>query len=313
MFVPSKKSLSIALIACAALIPAAVFASTDFDRIVFFGDSLSDSGNAFVLTGEFSVRPFDPIPSAPYLIGGLHFTNGKTWAEQFAQRLRLRRSGKPAFWKPGVFTNYAVGGSRARAEGTIHLSTQVGLFSQDFPAAPSDALYAIVIGGNDLRDAIEAFAIDPTGDTSFEIIADAVGAIAANITALTAMGARDFLVGDSPDLGLAPAIRVLGEDAQILANQLTLAFNGALEGVLGQLEGGLPISIERLSLFALITDIVDAPDLYGFREVEEPCLTFDVFFGAICRRPGKYLFWDAIHPTRAAHRVLGLLALEAVD
>ena len=313
MLAAKLRPLSLIFIVVAALIPAAGIASEDFDRIVFFGDSLSDPGNAFLLTGEVSIRPFEPIPSAPYLIGGLHFTNGKTWTEQFAQRVRMRRSGKPAFLRPGVYTNYAVGGSRARIEGDIHLSTQVGLFSQDFPSAPDDALYAIVIGGNDIRDAIEAFFVDPTGDTSNGIIADAVGAIAANVTTLTAMGARQFLVGDSPDLALTPAIRALGAEAQFLANQLSVAFNVALEGALSGLEDGLPISILRLRLFDVITDVVQNPALYGFTEVEDSCLTFGVIIGAICDRPRRYLFWDAIHPTRAAHRVLSLVAVEAVD
>jgi phospholipase/lecithinase/hemolysin len=40
-------------------------AGTSIERIVAFGDSLSDPGNAYVLTGAFEVRPFEPIPRRP--------------------------------------------------------------------------------------------------------------------------------------------------------------------------------------------------------------------------------------------------------
>jgi hypothetical protein len=79
------------------------------ERFVIFGDSLSDPGNTFAATGEFAVRPFAPIPAAPYLIGRFHFSNGPTWVEQLAKDFRLPRSGKPALLRSGVYTNYASG------------------------------------------------------------------------------------------------------------------------------------------------------------------------------------------------------------
>ena len=48
---------------------AAVADTANFDQIVAFGDSLMDSGNAFVLTGEVATPPFESIPSAAYAIG----------------------------------------------------------------------------------------------------------------------------------------------------------------------------------------------------------------------------------------------------
>jgi len=291
-----------------ALISALAVAETDFDRIVFFGDSLSDPGNAFVLLGTVSVRPFEPIPDAPYARGGKHFSNGPTWAEQFARSVRMNRSGKPAFRVPGVFTNYAVGGSRARMVGGVNLTTQVGLFAQDFPVAPADALYAMVIGGNDVRDAIEAFGSDPV--ESAQIIEDAVIAIADNIFALAAMGATHFLVGNVPDLGLAPAVRALGPDVQFLATLLSMGFNDALAAALDSLEAIPGVTITRMDLFEVITAAVADPGSVGLTEVMAPCLTFFVRVGAFCSQPDDYLFWDGIHPTRAGH---ALLAAEAVD
>ena len=36
-----------------------------FEKVVVFGDSLSDPGNFFVLTGQYTVRPFAPPSSRP--------------------------------------------------------------------------------------------------------------------------------------------------------------------------------------------------------------------------------------------------------
>ncbi len=81
----------------------------DFPRVVVFGDSLSDPDNHFIAFGTTSLQPFAPIPDASYAIGGHHFSDGATWAEQLTQNLQLPTSGSPALRAPGVFTNYAVG------------------------------------------------------------------------------------------------------------------------------------------------------------------------------------------------------------
>ena len=83
-------------------------------RLFFFGDSLSDSGNHFIAFREISHRPFEPVPDAPYAVGGLHFSNGATWAEQLSWTLHSPKSGLPALLAGGEFTNYAVGRARAR-------------------------------------------------------------------------------------------------------------------------------------------------------------------------------------------------------
>src|SRR5262245_47754378 len=90
----------------------------DFSRIISFGTSLSDSGNAFALKGGTNTPPdydMDPllVPSAPYARGGHHFSNGATWIEQFARSTGLAASAHPAYRLDGAGTNYAVGAARA--------------------------------------------------------------------------------------------------------------------------------------------------------------------------------------------------------
>src|SRR3954468_15844172 len=105
------------LAAWMATVPTA--AQAPFARIVAFGTSLSDPGNAFALRGETNTPPdyqLDAflVPSAPYVRGGHHFTNGATWVEQFARSKGLAGTVRPAFQGlTGEATNYAVGGARA--------------------------------------------------------------------------------------------------------------------------------------------------------------------------------------------------------
>ena len=305
--------LRASLMVVMALISAMAVAETDFDQIVFFGDSLSDPGNAFVLLGQVSVRPFEPIPTYPYARGGKHFSNGPTWTEQFARSLGMNRSGKPAFRVPGVFTNYAVGSSRARAVGDVHLSTQVGLFAQDFPVAPADTLYTVVIGGNDIRDALVALETDPTGAASAQIIEDAVVAIATNISTLVAMGATQFMVGNAPNVGLAPAVRYLDPPIPALATLFSMSFNDALEFVLSSIEAIPGVTIARMDVFGFVNHAVADPESFGLKYADFPCLTFFVRKGAFCRQPDDYLFWDGIHPTRAGHGLMAIVAAEALE
>ncbi|NIA01491.1 MAG: GDSL family lipase, partial [Planctomycetia bacterium] len=111
------------LLLLGVVLGAPALADPDYSNIVIFGDSLSDPGNAFVLTGQTSRPPYDLIPGAPYARGGQRFSNGRIWAERFAHEMDLRAG--PAFRNPRVYSNYAVGGARARTDGSVDLTAQV--------------------------------------------------------------------------------------------------------------------------------------------------------------------------------------------
>ena len=157
------KTTSLAVVSLLAVVTATVNTTgrVPFDRIVAFGASLSDPGNAFALRGGANTPPdylLDPllVPSAPYARGGHHFSNGATWVEQFARSTGLAGTVRPAFEGESGATNFAVGGARAYEDGiNVNLSAQVEAFLQQAGhTASPDALYAIEMGGNDIRDAL---------------------------------------------------------------------------------------------------------------------------------------------------------------
>ena len=286
--------------------------------MVIFGDSLSDSGNYFRLFDEWTIRPFEPIPSSPYARGWYRFSNGYTWVEQLAWWRMKPRSAKPSLKRPGQFTNYAFGRARARPDPNAgpspDLTTQVGMFLNDFGGmAPSESTYIVFLGSNDARDALEASQIDPSGATSAAIIGAAVAAIANNIGLLYGTGAREFLVPNIPDLGITPGVRALGPVAQAGGTQISMAFNGALEQALMQLDTLPDIQIRRMDLFGLLNDVVDDPRSAWLRNATDSCITPGVTKMAVCRKPHEYLFWDFAHPTQAAHRYLAWQASRTLD
>jgi outer membrane lipase/esterase len=300
------------------LIPCLVLAKEKpYDGIVVFGDSLSDPGNAFFLSGVMLKPPYDTlneflIPDAPYARGGKHFSNGATWIEQLAKKIDLGDSVKAAFkgenGKALKRTNYAVGAARARDDGiNINLNTQLSAFFSDSQGvADRGTLYIVALGSNDVRDAIAALSVDPTGQASNAILQDALIALADSILVLQGAGASNLLIVNSPDLSLTPAIQRL--DSQFPGSALAAAmasyqFNLNLTVLLDGLSRVFPgLAIMQLNVFQTMQEIVADPAAFGLSNVTDPCIMPNQPPFS-CKKPRRYLFWDGIHPTRTTHRI----------
>jgi phospholipase/lecithinase/hemolysin len=313
-----KRCTRAILLALVLATPVLVSAEVSFKRIVVFGDSLSDPGNAFALRGGTSTPPdysLDRflIPSAPFTAGGAgshHFTNGPTWVEQLARALGLSKSARPAFRDASAgASNYAIGGARARAESEGNFGVQVEAFLADTGGvAPSDALYVIEMGADDLRDALELFL---TGRDGNVVLGQALEAIGINIGRLYGAGARKFLVWNLPNVGLTPALSSFGPAAVQFAGFVAQTFNDeALVPSLNSLPLKFPgIDIQVLDVYTKLNEVVEHPANFGLTQVQVPCVTPNVTPFA-CKNPDEYLFWDGIHPTTAAH---GIVAQQAAS
>ena len=111
------------------------------------------------------------------------------------------------------------------------------------------------------------------------------------VDALQAAGAQHIVVWDAPNIGLAPAVVASG--AADLATFLTASMNTALAARLAGEAGVTPFDI-----FGLGTQIAANPALFGFTNISDAC---GAVVGANCN---QYAYWDGIHPTAAAHRVI---------
>jgi outer membrane lipase/esterase len=305
-----KRNLGIALLSAILssmlAAPATGWAQEAVTRIVVFGDSLSDPGNAFVLQRVNNTPPnylndAFLVPDAAYARGGHHLTNGPTWVEQLGMSLGLEQDVGPAFRDANTrATNYAVATARAHDDGgsSFNLFMQVDAFLDDVSnIAPSDALYVIELGGNDVRDA--AFAGDPS------IIVAGVTAIGTEIYSLYQAGARRFLVMNVPDAAIAPSVRALGPAAVAGVDALTQAFNAGLAGALTSPPiSSLPgIDITQFDFYAATAAIHADGTSFGLTNVDDPCIKPETppFF---CKNPDEYYFWDGVHATTAVHAII---------
>jgi phospholipase/lecithinase/hemolysin len=301
-------AVMLTLLSVMMVAPGRPLAQDSISAIVVFGDSLSDTGNAFAVTGNPGVPPdfgldASLLPSTAYARGGHHLTNGATWAEQLARPLGLARSVQPALRSSSPFAlNFAAATTRARQTLTTpSFSLLVAAFLQKTGGvAPADALYAVELGGHDVRDALEVALV---GGNPLPILQAGADAIGDNIRTLYAAGAREFLVWTVPDVGRIPAILAI-PGASLPATFYTQVFNGLLAAELAQVAGELPgINIIPFDAFGLITEIATDKEAFGFTNVTNACITPNdpPFF---CKNPDEYLFWDGIHPTKAAHEII---------
>lgn len=286
-----------------------LWANDGFDKIYIFGDSLSDPGNIYALTGQKSKAPYELIPSAPYAIGGHQFSNGKTWAQRFAQNMNLNKSGKAALKAPGKNGNYAFGGSRLIPDSLSPVPSgadQVNLYLTDYNGeADDEALHVIQFGGNDVRDALEVLATTADFIAAGAIIETAVKSEIELILQLYYSGARHFLVVNVPNIGLTPAVKLAGPSAVFFSGILGASFNEGLATGLASLQPLPGVKINSFDLFSILNAVADSPEDFGISNVESACLMFFVKSGAKCSNPENYLFWDGIHPTAVIHKLVG--------
>jgi phospholipase/lecithinase/hemolysin len=282
----------------------ALFAQGPPATVVVFGDSYSDPGNGFTFVKTSSTPPDYGlsaflIPSAPYAKGGHHLSNGDTWIEQLAGQLGAQRSVLPAFASSNPYAmNFAIATTRARVDGTNpSLSLQVNAFLQKTGGqVPSDALYIIEVGSNDVGDA----AISGNPAQAFAILQAAANAIRDNIALLHSLGAQHFLVWNVPNAGFTPTARISGTIGA--ATLATTTFNGLLAAALNPLVLS-GVNIIPFDANALVTAIVGAPQLFGLTNVVDACVTPNEP-PFTCQDPDEYLFWDGIHPTAAGHALV---------
>jgi phospholipase/lecithinase/hemolysin len=300
----------VAVVLSISLVPVMASAGL-FQKVFVFGDSLSDTGNVFTVTGSV---PSNPIPvSPPYFTG--RFSNGPVWVEILAELLDLEL--RP-FLAGG--TNFAFGGAEIELDTEDVFERDIGVtipsirsqvqafFAQHlFDDTDSEALYIIWGGANDLRDALVT-ATDP-----LTAVQPAVDGLIAAIEDLADAGAVYFLIPNLPNLGHTPESRGRGPDGVARATAVSVAFNNALATALDSLEAGRSITIIRLDTFARLEEVMANPAAFGFTNATEACLAGDPFVGGTpCTQPTAYVFWDLIHPTAAAHAILAEFAFAAL-
>ena len=205
-----------------------------------FGDSLSDMGNAFALSGGL----FPPSP--PY---AQRFSNGPVAAEYLAAHL-----GAPLPRSTAGGTNFAVGGATTGllnfnfeinspagittipALATSGIAGQIGQFAASgLVFDPARTLFMVWGGPNDIFLALA------TKTSPAAAAQQAVTNLAADVATLAFLGGQHFLVPNMPDLGLTPDAIASGPVAQAGLEQISLGFNKGLEQAMDLVESAFSL------------------------------------------------------------------------
>ncbi|KAJ3317517.1 hypothetical protein HDU76_001152 [Blyttiomyces sp. JEL0837] len=288
-----------ALIASHACCTVNAAASKTFANVVSFGDSFSDNGNGtFKLTNGMA-------PPAPYKNG--RWSNGPTWVEYLSDTFGA------------ALTDYAYGGAVANLsdipdaaknniKGVPDLDGQLGLFKQaGVMYDPETTLYTVFAGGNDYIDSLSGAA---TPD-----IAKIVTAFTTFLGELiSATSARQIVILNIPPFEQIPFVVSQVPSAYIpLVATIAPSHNTALEAGIKTLTSTFTNTTIYLGdLNKMVNYLVTPTGMKssGFTNVKEGC--FNKTSGAVCDTPDNYLFWDGLHPTTAAHKLLGKIASDEV-
>lgn len=259
----------------------------NFTSLSVFGDSLSDPGNLFALTGNL-------FPPPPYFNG--RFSNGPIWADLLPERFGLTAD---------QVSNVAIGGATTGRDNGLDsfLGTnlpgvldEVDQYISTLGAAGADpgGLYVVWAGPNDFFN----LPSDPTAIPS--VIAQSVSNVVTAISTLATQGADTFLIPNLPNLGLLPRSLEAGTATAAAATAISLAFNSTLGTALSTLEQNLAIDVIEVDIFSLTQELINRSSEFGFTNVTAPLIE-----QIPPSDPNGFFFWDDIHPTA---QVQGLLA-----
>lgn len=277
-----------------ALLAAASQAQAAPSKLVVFGDSLSDNGNASALVGQYGLE----LPAEPYFEG--RFSNGPVAVEVMASQLGLS------------LDNHAFGGALSGVNNRINalglldgtgVQGQIDSYlSSTGGTTDASALYVVWGGAND-------FLSSPTAAT----VNTAISNLAQNVNLLYQAGARDFFIPNLPDLSTTADAIEAGGAEQAGAHQLSVAFNTALAQTMAGLQSSLQgAHIQVFDTFGALATLRADYIAQGYN-VTQGCWDGDMFGqGSLCADPSKYYLWDGLHPTAGVHQAVGQAFAQAV-
>lgn len=286
-----------------------------FSNFYVFGDSLSDTGNIFNLTQNLGGLP----PSPPYFDG--RFSNNKIWVDYLGENLNLTPTPFTNLGLPPYNTttlnqsiNFAIGGANSGSGNAVvpnprllGVLEQVGLFTQPFLATNQlldpNALYAVWGGGNDYL-----FGGSNTTNQTVQNLSTAVDFLASS-------GAKNIMVFNLPDLGKTP-FALANQKSQFFTD-LTIDHNNKLAASLNLFTSNIPdINLINVDVFSLFNQVVNNPGEFGFTNVTSPCVVGPLTnIISVCSsdQQNNFLFFDGLHPTSNAHRLIADAALSAIS
>jgi thermolabile hemolysin len=290
-------------------------AMAGFDRMIVFGDSLSDTGN---------VKPVDQDKR-----WSGRFTNGPIYIDHLKSSLNMSNE---------QVLNYAFGGALTGPHASFGallkspvpmLTQQIGLFTNEHDPKSTD-LILLYAGANDYLSLFQnprfyqlmATSKSPEAIQDFASkfrshVTESVQNISQGMETLLNAGADSLLIANLPDFSKTPIIKRISElfpnltqkevdNLKRIMRQFSVSHNQALSASVATLRENLgpEQGIEIVDIFSSIEAMLADPEHYGFSNTTD----------ALNRQDGKidgaWFYADDVHPSAAVHYYLSQKAFE---
>ncbi|KAL6863817.1 hypothetical protein ACP4OV_016720 [Aristida adscensionis] len=187
------------------------------------------------------------------------------------------------------------------------------------------ALYLLSVGGSDLLGNYLLYPLRRQRFTLHEYSAYLAGEAEAAVRAVHAVGARRVAVAGLPPLGCLPLQRTVNAarpgDCNWGLNTVARSFNRRLRAAAAKLNGELPgARVVYVDQYRVLAEMITKPWEYGFENsVRGCCGTGYVETGVLCsidsawtcKDADKYVFFDAVHPSQRAYKMVADAILNA--
>ena len=290
-------ALAALTVAAAGAIASAASAQS-YNRLVVFGDSLSDNGNLYAATG--GANPLSP----PYFQG--RFSNGVVFTELLGFNAGRFTAGAPVTGS----VNYAFGGARTDSQiSPPGMRNQLLAYTGAGGTFGANDLVSILGGANNIFQAVGPASVSPNPASAIQPVALAAAAdVNFIVNSVATAGAGTILVTNLPNLALTPQFNQgPGAPAAPLADYAGTQFNGALLAGLMSTAAARPgTNIIMMDLYKIGPALVANAGAFGLTNVKDAC--FNQITLTVCATPDTYLYWDSVHPTARGHQLIAALA-----
>ncbi|CAF1360179.1 unnamed protein product [Adineta steineri] len=253
------------------------------NKIIIFGDSLTDNGNVYKLSNY--TWPIVP----PYYQG--RFCNGPNWFD----RLSITDKSNYAYGSATTDNNFVQGLTKLNTLPVPGIRQQIAMYFNDTSNSSIDythTLYIMWAAGNDLIF------------NSSVTIPSIMNSLMNSVRDLLAVGAKNILIFNQPPIQSFPYFSVLNQTATF--SMLTIQANTNLQTSIDAIQKNYTNStIQIFDVNTLITKVI-ANQSIPFTNTAGYCWdTLNLTTVAIlCDNPSKYVFIDDFHFSNTTHQLI---------
>lgn len=260
-----------------------------YDRVVGFGDSLSDTHNIY------NASQWKLPNNTSWFLG--RFTDGKVWSEYLADNMLV------------PYYPWAIGGTETEKSHIVipEFSAQLQSFEEYMAETKNyninKTLFTVWIGGNDFLKT------DRTVD-------QVINNIDKSLNELIRIGGKNIVILNLPDLTTAPVWKYKKDKDKATILNNTLDYNIKLAKVVTTIQHkfGSSVNIQLFDSYAFFDKMMKNPGMYGIENISDSCLNINEDSSTkymtaqkrrrICKNPDRFAFWDTLHPSTIIHKLL---------